>query len=112
LNDWFNRHNSYSMEEAQETLLIQTKKHNINWLDLFSFDPSRRHRTLKILSYRLPFRPLLRFFYMYIWCRGFLDGHTGLIYCRLLSIYEYMIFVKTHELIKNPITQKIKTIED
>jgi glycosyltransferase involved in cell wall biosynthesis len=114
LNDWFNRHNYYSTKEAQETLLAQAKKkkYNIDWLGLFSLVSTRRHRALKILSYRLPFRPLLRFFYMYIWCRGFLDGYAGLIYCRLLSIYEYMIVVKTHELLKNPITKKIKTIQD
>jgi hypothetical protein len=112
LNDWFDKHNCYSMNEAQETLLKQTQRHKIDLLGFFSFDRTRRHRALKLLSYHLPFRPSLRFFYMFIWCRGFLDGYAGLIYCRLLSIYEYMIVVKTQELIKNGMKQKIKIIEN
>jgi hypothetical protein len=36
---------------------------------------------------------------MYLWRRGFLDGHVGLTYCRLLAIYEYMIVLKTRELL-------------
>ena len=45
----------------------------------------------------LPFRPTLRFLYMYFWGRGFLDGRAGFTYCRLLSIYEYMIVLKMRE---------------
>ena len=33
-----------------------------------------QRRRLKRLSQRLPFRPLLRFLYVYLWQRGFLDG--------------------------------------
>jgi hypothetical protein len=36
---------------------------------------------------------------MYVLRRGFLDGHAGLTYCRLLAIYEYMILLKTRELL-------------
>jgi hypothetical protein len=35
---------------------------------------------------------------MYLIRFGFLDGKPGLIYCRLLAIYEYMIVLKTREL--------------
>lgn len=30
---------------------------------------------------------------------GFLDGRAGLTYCRLLAIYEYLIVLKTRELL-------------
>ncbi|RLS86274.1 MAG: glycosyltransferase family 2 protein, partial [Planctomycetota bacterium] len=30
--------------------------------------------------------------------RGFLDGRAGFTYCKLQSIYEYMIVVKMREL--------------
>jgi hypothetical protein len=57
----------------------------------------RRRRNLKALSFRLPCRPLLRFFYMYFLRRGFLDGWSGYVYCRLLASYEFMIVVKMEE---------------
>ena len=47
-----------------------------------------RRRALKHLSQHLPARPLLRFVYQYLLRGGFLDGWTGLCYCRLLARYE------------------------
>ena len=73
------------------------------WLrDLFAFgDRTRRRRALKLLAAHLPFRPLLRFIYMYVLRLGFLDGRPGLIYCRLLAMYEYWIALKVRELKKS-----------
>ncbi len=45
----------------------------------------------------MPFRPGLRFLYMYLLRGGFLDGKPGYLYCRLLSAYEFMIVVKMEE---------------
>ncbi len=96
--DWFRKHNRYSTQEAIEGLMILRKK-SIDWGDLFSRgSPTRRRRAIKDISVRLPFRPLLRFFYLYILRRGFLDGRVGLTYCLLISIYEYMIVLKMKEL--------------
>jgi glycosyltransferase involved in cell wall biosynthesis len=55
-------------------------------------------RRLKQLSQRLPFRPLLRFLYVYIWQRGFLDGLEGYYFARLHGFYEFLIVAKTHQL--------------
>ena len=52
---------------------------------------------MKSLSYNLPCRPTLRFFYMYVLRGGFLDGKPGYLYCRLLSAYEFMIVIKMEE---------------
>jgi len=57
-----------------------------------------RRRARKEFSFRLPFRPWLKFFYMYLVRGGFLDGAPGLTYCVLQAIYEYMICVKVKEL--------------
>jgi hypothetical protein len=46
----------------------------------------------------MPLRPLLKFLYLYIVNRGFLDGRAGLTYCVLQSIYEYMIVIKMQEI--------------
>lgn len=55
-------------------------------------------RKLKQLSQRMPFRPLLRFLYVYIWQRGFLDGLEGYYFARLHGFYEFLIVAKTHQL--------------
>jgi len=40
---------------------------------------------------RTPFRPMLRFIYMYIFRLGILDGRPGLSLANLMANYEYMI---------------------
>ncbi len=96
--DWFTKHNLYSTQEAVEGLMIIGKK-SIDWGGLLSIGaPTRRRRVLKDISVRLPFRPLLRFLYIYILRCGFLDGTAGFAYCLLLSIYEYLIVIKMKEL--------------
>jgi hypothetical protein len=57
-----------------------------------------RRRKLKLLSQRLPFRPLMRFLYIYIWQKGFLDGRDGYFFARLHAIYEFLSVAKTYEL--------------
>jgi hypothetical protein len=57
-----------------------------------------RRRRLKALSQRLPFRPLLRFLYIYIWQKGFLDGRDGYYFARLHAVYEFLSVAKTYEL--------------
>jgi glycosyltransferase involved in cell wall biosynthesis len=55
-------------------------------------------RKLKLMSRRLPFRPLLRFLYVYVWQRGFLDGREGYYFSRLHAFYEFLSVAKTYEL--------------
>ena len=57
-----------------------------------------RRRRLKMLSQRLPVRPLLRFLYIYIWQKGFLDGRDGFYFARLHAFYEFLSVAKTYEL--------------
>jgi glycosyltransferase involved in cell wall biosynthesis len=54
-------------------------------------------RSLKAQAKRLPFRPLLRFLYVYIWQKGFLDGREGYYFARLHATYEFLIVAKTYE---------------
>lgn len=95
---WFDKHNRYSSHEARESLNSLADEH-IDWRGILQArDAVRRRRMLKALSFRLPGRPQLRFLYMYIVRRGFLDGWPGYIYCRLLASYELMIIVKIAEI--------------
>lgn len=93
-SDWFARHNWYSSQEAKK-ILIKGKEYGFT--DLFASDPAHRRRALRAVSYRFPFRPFMRFFYVFILRRGFLDGKFGLTYSILQAIYEYMISIKVDE---------------
>lgn len=55
-------------------------------------------RRLKALSHKLPFRPTLRFLYVYLFQKGFLDGPEGYYFARLHGIYEFLCVAKTVEL--------------
>jgi glycosyltransferase involved in cell wall biosynthesis len=57
-----------------------------------------RRRKLKLLSQHLPCRPLLRFLYIYVWQKGFLDGRAGYYFARLHAMYEFLSVAKTYEL--------------
>ncbi|MDX2097300.1 MAG: glycosyltransferase family 2 protein [Leptolyngbyaceae cyanobacterium bins.59] len=98
LSRWIEKHNRYSTDEAVETLR-QLNEGQVNWYNLF-FGPSEveRRRALKDLSLRLPFRPLLRFLYMYFLLGGCLDGRAGFAWCSLQTFYEYLILLKVWEL--------------
>lgn len=97
IHAWFDKHNRYSWAEAEESLK-SLESAAWNWKDLFGRDSVARRRALKELSFRVPFRPTLRFIYMYFWRMGFLDGKPGWTYCRMLRIYEYMIVLKMLEM--------------
>ncbi|MDC0832671.1 glycosyltransferase family 2 protein [Geitlerinema sp. CS-897] len=98
LSRWIEKHNRYSTDEAIETLR-QLHYGNVRWHELF-FGRSEveRRRALKDLSLRLPFRPLVRFVYMYFVLGGLFDGHAGFAWCTLQAFYEYLILLKVDEL--------------
>jgi len=93
---WFEKHNRYSSMEAQEK--VRTAPVKMNMFDLLNKDPTIRRRAIKSVAYRLPGRPIIMFFGLYVLKLGFLDGMAGLRFCILRSIYEYMIDIKVSEL--------------
>lgn len=97
LSEWLTRHNRYSTYEAAETVKALAER-PIRWRGLLAADAMTRRYELKNLSFRLPFRPSLKFVYLYLLKRGFLDGAAGLAYCRLQSMYEYQIVLKVDEI--------------
>lgn len=98
LSRWIDKHNRYSSDEAAETLR-QLEKGTVSWRELvFGRSEVERRRALKDLSLRLPFRPLLRFIYMYFFLLGILDGRAGFTWCTLQAFYEYLILLKVWEL--------------
>lgn len=98
LSRWLEKHNRYSSDEAKETLR-QLESGAVSWKNLFlGSSEVERRRALKDLSLRLPFRPLLRFFYMYLLLGGIFDGRAGFAWCTLQAFYEYLILLKVWEL--------------
>lgn len=90
------KHNRYSNWEARVAVAGPLAQSSAN---LQSATVAKR-RKLKMLSQRLPFRPLLRFLYVYLWQCGFLDGREGYYFARLHGFYEFLSVAKTSELKK------------
>lgn len=91
------KHNRYSNWEARLALedgLAQTHS------AVPQTAAVRMRRTLKRLARRLPFRPTLRFLYVYVFQAGFLDGREGYLFARLHAVYEFLAVAKTIELRK------------
>ncbi|HAG83742.1 MAG TPA: glycosyltransferase [Cyanobacteria bacterium UBA11162] len=103
LTRWIEKHNRYSTDEATETLR-QLESGTVSWKTLlWGRSEVERRRALKDLSLRLPWRPGLRFVYMYVFLGGFLDGQAGFAWCTLQAFYEYLILIKVWELKYQPV---------
>jgi glycosyltransferase involved in cell wall biosynthesis len=95
---WLAKHNTYSTMEAE--LIVRQQGLQRPSLRTALVDPDFHTRRLhqKALFYRLPARPLVKWFYMMFVRGAVLDGAAGVAYATLQSIYEYMIVLKTKEL--------------
>ena len=91
------KHNRYSNWKAR--VALDRYLHAGTSSSLQHADAGFRRR-LKMLSHRLPFRSLLRFLYVYVWQKGFLDGREGYYFARLHGMYEFLCVAKTYELKK------------
>ncbi len=102
LKHWIDKHNTYSSMEA--AVIQQQADGKPNWREAFwAKDFNIRRREQKRVFYQLPFRPVVKFFYMMFVRGAILDGKAGCTYAVLQAIYEYFIVVKTRELqARNP----------
>ncbi len=98
ISRWLQKHDVYSTMEA-ELIFRQQGLQEPKWSKaLRSPDFHERRLHQKALFYKLPGRPLIKWFYMMLVRRAFLDGGPGITYATLQAFYEYMIVVKTREL--------------
>jgi glycosyltransferase involved in cell wall biosynthesis len=95
---WIAKHNRYSTMEAVRAIEEFGSIRFSARLALFSGDFHERRFHQKGLFYRFPMRPLIKFLYMMLVRRAFLDGRAGITYACLQSIYEYFIVLKTREM--------------
>ncbi len=89
---WVEKHNRYAVWEAAmyERFLNEPVPAMIGRGKQFK-------RWLKKIYLRLPMRPLVRFLYSYIIRLGFLDGKAGLVFCTLLSFYDFLCWANVYE---------------
>lgn len=104
MSHWIGKHNVYSAMEAGELLKRRQTEFSLTKA-LFDRDFNVRRFHQKALFYRIPCRPLFKFFYMLIVRRSFLDGPAGWHYTFLQCVYEYLISVKAVELRKRETNQ-------
>lgn len=102
ISHWLERHNSYSTLEARQIVENRRQHGGFSIAKAFTakdFHERRFHQ--KELFYRLPLRPLAKFMLLYVARAGFLDGRAGFTYAVLQSVYEYMIELKTKEIMRS-----------
>jgi glycosyltransferase involved in cell wall biosynthesis len=97
VESFIEKHNRYSNWESQFEWELGKKGAG----SLLQDRRANLRRRLKIMSRKLPMRPLLRFWYIYFIQRGFLDGIEGYYFAQLHACYEWMSIIKTFELRRN-----------
>lgn len=92
ISSWVEKHNRYAVWEAEmyERFLREPVPPGIG-------AGKRFKRRLKKVYLRLPMRPLVRFLYAYVIRLGFLDGMPGLVFCTLLSFYDFLSWANVYE---------------
>jgi glycosyltransferase involved in cell wall biosynthesis len=102
MSAFIERHQRYAALEAREirrTLRthverksLASRKQQLRDAALIIVDRAARRRFLKErVWYKMPYRPAIRFLWLYLGRRGFLDGRHGLVYAGLIGAYEAMI---------------------
>ncbi|WP_435006307.1 glycosyltransferase family 2 protein [Tundrisphaera lichenicola] len=89
---WVEKHNRYAVWEAAmfERFIREPIPPTIG-------KGKRFKRILKKIYLRLPMRPVVRFLYSYVFRLGFLDGRPGLVFCALLSFYDFLAWANVYE---------------
>jgi len=91
IESFVEKHNRYSNWEAA---VSQEAENPISKLQNKQVNARRQ---IKRLFKSMPFRPTLRFLYVYILQKGFLDGWAGYIFARLHGQYEFLSIAKSRE---------------
>lgn len=95
---WLERHIKYAELEAKTILANRANQVPYSFKKAFTaIDFTERRFHQKEFFYRLPGRPFIKFFYMLVLRRAFMDGRAGITYAVLQSVYEYFIILKQRE---------------
>ena len=84
IDSFIEKHNRYSKWEAVVESSAQDDE------TALQHGGVKGKRRLRKIFRKLPFRPTLRFLYVYFWQKGILDGWRGYIFARLHAQYEFL----------------------
>ena len=94
IDSFVEKHNRYSNWEA---IVESSAEDDDTALQLVTVKGKRR---LRRIFRKLPFRPTLRFLYVYLWQGGILDGWAGYVFARLHAQYEFLSKAKAQALLR------------
>lgn len=107
ISHWLAKHNDYSTREAQLLASGDAVRGGSLRTALFGRDFGERRVAQKAIFYKLPGRPVIKWFGMVFVRRAALDGRAGLVYATLQAFYEYLIEVKRQEIVRRKAGQPI-----
>ena len=88
IDSFVEKHNRYSNWEA----VVESSSTDDD--SALQHDSVKGKRRLRRIFRKLPFRPTLRFLYVYFWQKGILDGWEGYVFAKLHSQYEFLSLSK------------------
>ena len=94
IDSFIEKHNRYSNWEAVVESNVEDDE------SALQHERVKEKRRLRRIFRRLPFRPTLRFLYVYIWQLGILDGWAGYVFARLHGQYEFLSWAKAKEILR------------
>ena len=97
---WVAKHNGYSSVEAELLAGGEATQHASLGKAVFADGVQQRRIAQKAIFYRLPLRPLIKWFYLVLVRGAVLDGRPGVMYATLISFYEYLIEAKYREILR------------
>ena len=100
ISHWVAKHNTYSSKEAELLASGNATRSASLHQALFARNFHERRVAQKAIFYKLPARPLVKWCYMMFVRGALLDGRAGVMYATLQSFYEYLIEVKSRELVR------------
>ena len=95
IDSFVEKHNRYSNWEA----VVESSTTDDD--SALQHDAVKGKRRLRRIFRKLPFRPTLRFIYVYLWQGGILDGWRGYVFSRLHAQYEYLSAAKAKAILRS-----------
>jgi glycosyltransferase involved in cell wall biosynthesis len=97
IDSFVEKHNRYSNWEA----VVESSSTDDE--SALQHDGVKGKRRLRRIFRKLPFRPTLRFLYVYLWQGGILDGWPGYVFARLHAQYEFLSLSKAKAVLRSRI---------
>ena len=96
IDSFVEKHNRYSNWEA----IVESSAEDDD--TALQHEAVKGKRRLRRIFRKLPFRPTLRFLYVYLWQGGILDGWAGYVFARLHAQYEFLSLAKARAISRRP----------